>query len=102
MEEDIRKLLEKNYALSKETYRMVKNIRSYTRWQRFWGWVKFIIIVLPIILAIVYLPAILKDLTQKYQELLRGGNASAIQNIINGENGIDTKNLSPEIQKYLK
>jgi hypothetical protein len=101
MDEEIEKLLKKNYALTKEISFMVKDIRRYIRWQKFWGWVKFFVIVVPIILTLVYLPSFISSYLKEYQNLL-GGNPSAVNSLLKGTGAVDLNNVPPELQKYLK
>jgi hypothetical protein len=104
MEEDLKKLLEKNLAVAEETLLVVKGIRKYIFWQRIWGWVKFFIfIVLPIVLTIIYLPPLIDSFMKQYQDLMGGaGNASTINSLLKGSSAIDLKNLPPELQQLLK
>jgi len=91
MEEDIKKLLEKNLALAEETQEMVKGIRNYVRWQKAWGWIKFFVIIVPLILTLIYLPPLLSNLINQYQELLGiSGNTQSISSLFSG-GGIELK-----------
>jgi hypothetical protein len=102
MEEEIKKLLEKNLELTRATYSMVKDIRSYVRWQKFWGWFKFLIIVAPTILAIIYLSPLINNVIKQYQELLGGNSTSTVNSLLKGSSAVDTNSLPAGLQKYLK
>ena len=101
MDEDIKKILEENLKLSKETHEMVKKIRSFVVWQQVFGVIKILLIVVPIILGLIYLPALLQNAFAPYKELL-GTGQDAKDSIIKGL-GIDEKKIPNEIiDKYLK
>ena len=70
MENEIKKLLEKNLELNREIFKMVKSIKSYILWARIFGVLKILIIVIPIILGLIYLPPLLKNVFNNYQGLL--------------------------------
>ena len=74
MEDEIKKLLEKNLELTEEIHRMVKSIKSHIFWQNVFSFLKILIIVVPIIIGIIYLPPLLKGVFQQYQSLLGGGD----------------------------
>jgi hypothetical protein len=109
MDEEIKKLLEKNLELTKEIREMVRGIKKYIFWQRVWGVFKILIIIVPVVLGIIYLPALLKDVYRQYQSLLGVGgdglNLEAIggsgflNNLLESQNG---GNIPPELQKYLR
>ena len=73
MRDDLKILLEKNLAISEETYRLTKKINKYIVFSQVIGVIKIILIVAPIIWAIIYLPPILKNLLAPYQNLMPQG-----------------------------
>ena len=105
---DMGELLKKNLELNEEMYKMIKSIKRYVITQRIFGILKLLIIVVPIILGLIYLPPLIKSAIAPYQELL---GDSPWANLIPGGNkldlgGIDPSKLTPdkiqEIQKLLK
>ena len=70
MDEDLKKMLEENLTLTRETHAMVTKIRRAMRWQRVVSIIYLILIIGPIIIAVFYLPPILGPVFQQYQELL--------------------------------
>lgn len=68
--EDIRELLEENLKLTKEIRDMTKYIKSYIIWSQIFGVIKLIIILVPIILGIIYLPPIIGGFYRQYLDLL--------------------------------
>jgi hypothetical protein len=108
MDEEIKKLLEKNLEITKEIHEMVKGIKSYIFWQRIWGVFKVLIIVVPVIFGIIYLPPLLKDVFRQYQSLLGIGDMNLNLESLGGENLLNSflkengGTVTPEIQKYLR
>ena len=107
----VKKLLEKNLKLTEEIYKMSKSIKSFMMWQKIFGFLKILIIVVPIVLGIIYLPPLLKNVLGQYQDLLGiggGGSGNIIENLLKGGaggldlNNIDADKLPAEAQKYLK
>lgn len=92
---EIKKLLEENLALNEEIYKMVKKINRFVVWQRIFGFLKILIIVVPIVLGILYLPPVLKELLAQYQSILGMGQDLNPQNI-------DLNSLSPDLLKFIK
>ena len=110
MDEEIKKLLEKNLKLTGEIYKMAKSIKSFILWQRIFSALKILIIVVPIIIGIIYLPPLLKDLINQYQSILGlgGGEAGSMLDLLKGGAGglgldnIDVNKTPLDIQKLLK
>lgn len=73
--DSLENLLEKNIALSQEVLESVKYVKRYIRWQKVFGWIKVLIIAIPIIWGILYLPPLLDDWLASYM------SSSAISNI---------------------
>lgn len=105
---DIRELLEKNLELTEEIYKMSRSVRNYVITQRIFGVLKFLIIVVPIILAFIYLPPLVKGAIAPYQELLKD---SPWGNLIPAGSKLDLGSIDPskltpdkiqEIQRILK
>jgi len=87
MDEEIKKILEKNLKLTKEIHEMAKSIKSFMMWQRVFSFLKILIIVVPIVIGIIYLPPLLKNVFEQYQGLLGiGGGTSGniIENLLKG------------------
>ncbi|MEA3398563.1 MAG: hypothetical protein U9R06_02335 [Patescibacteria group bacterium] len=70
MDEDIKKIIEENLKLTKEIHEMTKKIKSFVLWQQIFNVIKILIIIIPIVLGIIYLPPLLKEIVGNYQELL--------------------------------
>lgn len=70
MDEEIKKLLEQNLALNQEIYRQTKYIKNYVFWAQIAGVIKILLIVVPVIIGIIYLPPLLKNVFDQYKDLL--------------------------------
>ncbi|PIT90419.1 MAG: hypothetical protein COU22_02290 [Candidatus Komeilibacteria bacterium CG10_big_fil_rev_8_21_14_0_10_41_13] len=81
MDEQIKKLLEQNLAYSKQIYLMNKKIKKYILFGKVMSLVYLLLIIIPIILGVVYLPGILSQgLGQIIPSAL--GNQSGLQAIL--------------------
>ena len=56
--------------LLQKIYDNTEKMRKYILWQRIFSWAKISIVVLIIILSAIYLPPLVKNAIQPYQELL--------------------------------
>lgn len=89
----VKKLLEKNIKLTEEILKKTKYIKRYVIMSQILGFFKILIIVVPIVLGIIYLPSLLKNAYSQYQELLGVSEKAG---------AIDVNKLPPEVQKFLK
>lgn len=69
-EENIRSLVEKNLELTEKILELTEKLDRYRKWQQFFGILKILMIVIPIILGIIYLPALLEKALEPYRDLL--------------------------------
>jgi len=114
---DIKSLLEKNLELTQEIHGMMRSVKRYMLWQRIIGIIYFLLIVVPIIISIIYLPPLLKNLFGQYQQILNGESGTILEGFLNGGQGsfdfksllndngaqnIDVNSLPPEVQKMIK
>ena len=68
--EDLKKLLEENLELTRETHKIVKSIKSHIVLEQVLNILKILIIVVPIVLGIIYLPEIIEPYWDQYQQAL--------------------------------
>jgi hypothetical protein len=115
MDEDIKKLLEKNLKLAEKLQKDIKYIKRYVITSQILGVLKILIIVVPIVLGIIYLPPLIREMMEPYKQLF-GGNP--MEMLIEGDTGnlnldninpdslnldnIDLDQLPPEVRKFLK
>ncbi|MBU0636607.1 MAG: hypothetical protein ABH818_01775 [Patescibacteria group bacterium] len=70
MDEEIKKLLEKNLKITEEIYAMTKKIKSHLAFQRLISVFYLIMFVVPIIVAVIYLPPLINNLVDQYKGVL--------------------------------
>ena len=72
--EKINELLTNNLKWSQIIYEQNRKINSKLLWITIAGWVKIVIIVVPIVLAIIFLAPMAKNLSSVYSDLLLNGS----------------------------
>ena len=111
MEEEVKKLIEENLKLTREVHAMVVKVRRYMMWQRFVSFIYLILVVGPLILAIIYLPPIIKPILQQYQSIWQsfsdgsGSNRSpstTTNGDVSNNKTIDFDQLLKAAEPYLK
>ena len=65
------KLLRQNLELSQEILNRTIWIKKYLKWQQVIGYLKFFVIVIPIIIGLVYLPPLLKGYFDQLSSLYK-------------------------------
>jgi len=99
---EIKEMLEENLKLTQEIHEMTKKIKHFITFQKVMSFIYFIIIVVPIVLSIIYLPPLIKSFMEQYQNLLGGSTNFSVESLLKtGVNQVDLKNLPPEIEKLL-
>lgn len=73
-EATIKELLEKNLKWSQIIYEQNRKINNKLLWTAVAGWIKIVIIVVPIVLAVIYLAPFAKNFSSFYGELLTNTN----------------------------
>ncbi|MBI4427136.1 MAG: hypothetical protein HY569_01465 [Candidatus Magasanikbacteria bacterium] len=73
----LKELIEKNIKWSQVIYEQNKGIKRRLTWMVVGGYLRLLIVVVPLILAFIYLPPILKDLFAQYSNLLGGFSGAA-------------------------
>ncbi len=96
-EADIRELIKKNLELTEEILVMTKKIRSFVFWERIFGILKLLVIVVPLVLGLIYLPALLQNAFAPYQELLNMNQQAGSQ-----LNSLDLNNLPQSLKNLIK
>lgn len=71
MNPEEKELLSKTLRLSEENNRILRKMQRAARWAVVWGFIKFVIIVTPLIVGFLYLEPHVRDLVDEY-EALRG------------------------------
>ena len=94
MDEETKKLIEENLKLSKEILLISKKLKSYMRMQQVVSGLKILLIIVPLILSIIYLPPLLKPIISQYQKLL--GLNEKVEGI---NNSVDINSFLGNIKK---
>jgi len=68
--DNLQSLIEKNIKWSQANYELSKKINHKLMWLLISGYLKWALILIPLILGLIYLPPLLKDLFSQYQGLL--------------------------------
>jgi len=72
-DEEIKKLLEENLALTREVRDLSAKTAKYIRWVRVMDLVKVALVIIPIIAAWLYLPDLLSSFKEGYGDILPAG-----------------------------
>lgn len=110
MDEEIKKLLEQNLELNREIFQHTKYIKNYVFWAQIAGVIKILLIVVPIIIGIIYLPPLLKNVFDQYKDLLgiQAGVSNPIESLLKGGAGnlnldnVDINKLPANIRALIK
>lgn len=62
-------LMRRNLEISEEILKKTEYIKSYVKWQKIWGIINVLLIVIPIIIGIVYLPPLIKNYLDNFTSL---------------------------------
>lgn len=64
-------LLRRNLEVSEDILKKTDYIKKYIKWQKILGVVQILIVVIPIILGVIYLPPIIKDYFGQFSSLYK-------------------------------
>jgi hypothetical protein len=68
--EKLESLLRDNLESTAKILKDIRFIKKSLRWQRAWSVFRFLLIVVPIILGVIYLPPLIKETLETYRNLL--------------------------------
>ena len=92
--DEIKKLLEQNLEYNKAIYEMAQKTRRHLLWMKVFAILRVLIIVVPIVLAIIYLPPYIEKVMQPYENLLQASGQ--------GKNTLDNFSLEDLFNQYQK
>ncbi|MBI2037861.1 MAG: hypothetical protein HYT15_02930 [Candidatus Magasanikbacteria bacterium] len=98
-EASLKELIEKNLKWSQIIYEQNRKINNKLLWIAIGGWVKILLILLPLIAAILFLPPLLADFWSGYSDLLGNANSTSTPSF---DTVIKLFNLDPARQEQLK
>lgn len=99
-EESLEDLVRKNLKWSQIIYEQNRKINNKLLWSAVASWIHVLIIVIPLILALLYLPPLLKNVWSQYSNLLGGENSTSSQSTV--DSFLKMLNLDPAKQEQLK
>ena len=79
--DSVQELLEKNLKWSQIIYEQNRKINRKLTWAAIAGWLRLILILAPLVLALVFLPPILKDVWSKYSDVLGLVESSGVDKV---------------------
>ncbi len=83
---NIKSILNEVIEVSKKNQKDIKYIKRFVIWSQFWGVLKVLIILIPIIIGIIYLPSFMEDWISSYQEILiESGSEKSPSNVLDLE-----------------
>ena len=104
--DDMRDLLEKNLKWSQIIYEQNRKINHKLAWAAIAGWLRLLLILVPLVLAIIYLPAVAKKMWDQYSALDSLVQTETTSSSVKNTSGLETLmkilNLSPEQQSQVK
>ncbi|MBU2576002.1 hypothetical protein KKF64_02855 [Patescibacteria group bacterium] len=77
-DEVLERLARENLNLTREILEYVKKTKRYILFGQILNVIKVVLIIGPIIIAIIYLPSIIREFISTYSDLLGGGTGNAI------------------------
>ena len=102
MDQELKKLVKKNLELNKEMHDMVKYIKKFIIFQQIFGVIKVLLIVVPLVLGIIYLPPLIKDALKQYQSLIGIGEVGSSLDSQGNSLKLDKDKIPPELLKKLQ
>ncbi len=102
LEEEVRRQLKENQEKLDEMYHLLRKINRHLVWQQVMGWVKVLLIVVPLLLAYWYLAPYLTSAFSVYKNLLGGGSATSQAIDLNKIDPQLLQQLSPEMLEQLQ
>ncbi len=101
---DVKELLEENIRLSKAILASTEKTRKSMNWVKVMAFLRVLILVIPLILAILYLPPILNKLSDTFGNLYGGEQFNIINQLKNpsGGTGVNLDQIKKLIEGQIK
>jgi len=100
--EEIKELLEKNLKWSQIIYEQNRRINRKLLWTAIAGWLRLLLILIPLVLALLFLPTILNNVWSQYGELLGVGKNTSSTSVGSLNELMKLLNFSSEQKEQLK
>lgn len=102
-ETSLKELMEKNLKWSQIIYEQNRKINNKLLWTAIAGWLKVLLILVPLVLAVLFLGPLLKNVIAQYNDLLgKDSTSSSGTNQNSMDNFLKLFNLDPAKQEQLK
>jgi hypothetical protein len=99
--DSLKELLEKNLKWSQIIYEQNRRIHGKLVWSAVANWLRVFIILIPLVLALIYLPPIIGNIWSQYEDLLGSGTGKKMdQTSLN--NVFKMFNVNPAKQEQIK
>jgi hypothetical protein len=85
---------------SKENNRLLKKVVRYQRWETLFSFLKVLIIVVPLVLAYLYLTPMLSQVIDRYQSAL--GTVDELQTTSEGLKGLEDVDIKKQLEELFK
>lgn len=64
-------LLQANLDRNEEILKISREIKKYMRWQNIWGITRVLLIVIPLVIGLIYLPSLISEYVGSYKSLFQ-------------------------------
>jgi hypothetical protein len=81
--QQLKNLMKQNLELTHELEAEMRKVKNYLFWAKVWSWVKLALIMVPIILALIYLPPIIREALDEYYGVIGGFQANLPSGLLN-------------------
>lgn len=79
---DVQATLEESIAWSKKVFEQNKVIKRRLGIMVFMSYAKLVLVLVPLILALIFLPPLIEDMMQQYNALVGGGDSSVLEQVL--------------------
>lgn len=83
----LRELMEKNLKWSQIIYEQNRKINNKLLWSAIADWIRLVVIMVPLILALLYLPPFIRNIQERYMQIFSGstevGRSQSIKDLLN-------------------
>ena len=101
-EHDLRELMEKNLKWSQIIYEQNRKINNKLLWAAIASWVRTVLILIPLVLGILFLPPLLKGVWSQYADLLGNGSSHTTSTPQSLDSVLDLFNIDPAKKEQIK
>jgi len=100
--DSLKDLLEKNLKWSQIIYEQNRRIHSKLTWSAIADWLRVFLILIPLVLALIYLPPLIGNIWSQYEDLLGSGTSGQKVDQTSLNNIFKMFNVNPAKQEQIK